>query len=274
MTQEIVLSEPKYTRLVKDIRALIDQGRERAKTAANTELIRTYWAIGRRIESEGLTENAGYGDAVMERLADALKTDRSTLVRCVQFFRAYPKAIPETPLTWSHYRLLLTVTNDKERADYEARAEKERWTREQLAKAISAETTTGQGGGKTGKKLKRPEGGPFIYRAEVMKVVDGDTLLLRLDLGFQVWKEQRIRLAGIDAPALDADGGPEAMDYVQTQMAKAKAVTVSTIKIDIYGRYVGHVFYSVNEDDGWEKVFLSGKWLNQELLDKGMARLS
>lgn len=267
------LTKVNFVKLVGDIETIISRGRERAKTAANTELIRTYWAIGRRIESEGLTENAGYGDAVMERLADALKTDRSTLVRCVQFFQAYPKAIPETPLTWSHYRLLLTVTNDKERTDFEARAEKERWTREQLAKAISAATSTDQEGGKTGKKLKRPEGGPFIYRAEVLKVVDGDTLLLRLDLGFQVWKEQRIRLAGIDAPALDADGGPEALDYVQTQMAKAKVVTVSTIKIDIYGRYVGHVFYSLNEDDGWEKVFSFGKWLNQELLDRQLARL-
>jgi hypothetical protein len=52
-------------------------------------------------------------------------------------------------------------------------------------------------------------------------------------------------------------------------MAKAKVVTIHTIKIDIYGRYVGHVFYSMNGDDDWEKVFTKGNWLNQELAERG-----
>ena len=72
-----------------------------------------------RIESEGLTENAGYGDAVMDKLADALGVDRSTLVRCVQFVRAYPKGVPETDLNWSQIRLLLTVADPKDRAYYQ-----------------------------------------------------------------------------------------------------------------------------------------------------------
>lgn len=55
-------------------------------------------------------------------------------------------------------------------------------------------------------------------------------------------------------------------------MAKAKVVTIRTIKVDVYGRYVGHVFYSFNEEDDWEKVFAKGLWLNQELLDRGLAR--
>ena len=41
-------------------------------------------------------------------------------------------------------------------------------------------------------------------------------------------------------------------------MAKAKGVTIRTIKVDIYGRYVGHVLYSFNENDNWEKVFAKG----------------
>lgn len=96
-------------------------------------------------------------------------------------------------------------------------------------------------------------------------------MLVRLDLGFQVLKDQRIRLAEIDTPSLKEDGGPEALEYVQTQMAKAKVVTVRTIKIDIYGRYVGHVFYSLNEKDDWEKVFQAGHWLNEELIGRGLA---
>ncbi len=41
-------------------------------------------------------------------------------------------------------------------------------------------------------------------------------------------------------------------------------------KIDIYGRYIGHVFYSITERDK-SKIFTKGRYLNQELLDKGLA---
>ena len=41
----------------------------------------------------------------------------------------------------------------------------------------------------------------YEYRVKVIKVVDGDTVDVDIDLGFGVWlKKQRIRLFGIDAP--------------------------------------------------------------------------
>ena len=271
MSTNSVLSPSLFNKLVTDIRGLITGGRQEAQRATNSALISTYWKVGERITAENLTENAGYGDAVMDKLAESLDIDRSTLVRSVQFAKAYPRGVPQNDLTWSHYRLLLTVQTDKERKFYQGQAEKNHWTREQLAKAIEAEVVVDPNK-KPSKQLKRPTGGPFIYRAEILKVIDGDTLLTRLDLGFQVLKDQRIRLAEIDTPSLKEDGGPEALEYVQTQMAKAKVVTIRTIKIDIYGRYVGHVFYSFNESDNWEKVFIQGHWLNQELLNSELAR--
>lgn len=165
----------------------------------------------------------------------------------------------------------MTVRDPKERQYYQGQAEKEHWTRDQLAKAIEADVVVDPDN-KPSKQLKRPVGGPFIYRATILKVIDGDSLNCRLDLGFQVLKDQRIRLAEIGTPDIKEDGGPEAFDYVQTQLAKAKVITIQTIKVDIYGRYVGHVFYSLNEDNDWEKVFARGKWLNQELLAHGLAR--
>lgn len=47
---------------------------------------------------------------------------------------------------------------------------------------------------------------------------------------------------------------------------------VKTNKIDVYGRYVGHVFYSVKERDR-EKIFSRGRYLNQDLVDQGLARV-
>ena len=40
----------------------------------------------------------------------------------------------------------------------------------------------------------------YEYRASVERVVDGDTIDLSIDLGFDVWIRQRVRLSGIDTP--------------------------------------------------------------------------
>ncbi len=41
----------------------------------------------------------------------------------------------------------------------------------------------------------------YEYRAIIDRVVDGDTIDVDIDLGFDVWlKKQRIRLRGVDAP--------------------------------------------------------------------------
>lgn len=79
----MILSDGKYNKLVLDIRKILDQGRARAQAAANRELLQTYWNVGARIAEERITENAGYGESIMERLADELHADRTTLVRCV-----------------------------------------------------------------------------------------------------------------------------------------------------------------------------------------------
>lgn len=42
---------------------------------------------------------------------------------------------------------------------------------------------------------------PFEYRATIVRVVDGDTLELDLDLGFKFWlRNQMVRLLGVDCP--------------------------------------------------------------------------
>ena len=40
----------------------------------------------------------------------------------------------------------------------------------------------------------------FDYRCKLMRVVDGDTLDVNLDLGFNVWHKARVRMLGIDTP--------------------------------------------------------------------------
>jgi endonuclease YncB( thermonuclease family) len=170
----------------------------------------------------------------------------------------------------------LSVKNDEARQFYETMAIEKKWTRDELVKAIQADhfgEDPTKGNGNPPKQLKRPAGEPFIYRATILRVVDGDTLLVRLDLGFDVLIGQRIRLAEVDAPPLNEDGGEEAYAYVRDQMAKSKKIVIRTSKEDVHGRFVGHVFYSLDERMEWGRVYRDGRWLNQELLDRGLARV-
>ena len=268
----LTLTEAGYAKLFTDLRKLWEAGKAKAHQAVNQQLLQTYWEIGRRLALEDLTSTAGYEKAIMGRLADDMKTDVTTLYRCIQFHEIY-KAVPESAqLTWSHYRVLLTVRDEKERDFYTGAAEKNHWTRDQLLKAVQGDSYGDNKSGKKAKRLKRPDGATYVYKAVVLDVVDGDTLLLDIDIGFDIKKKQRIRLASLDAPELDADGGPEAATYVRNQLSRVPFIVVRTTKVDIHGRFLGDVFYSLDQKADLEDVYREGRFLNQELLDRGLAR--
>jgi len=276
MSKTTVLTQSRYSKLLKDIRKLIDEGRERATRASQEVLVQAYWNIGKRISEEGLRENAGYGDAVLEDLSDELNIDSDTLMRSIQFFQTYNSATSSGNLSWSHYKYLLPINDDQQRKWYEQTAAQQSWNVLQLGKAIKEEryeqSQKNKGKRVQVQKLKRPTEATYVYKATIERVIDGDTLYLRIDLGFQVFKEQRIRLASIDCEPIDTPKGKEATRYVRDQLAKVDFVMLKTNKIDIYGRYVGDVFYSFTERSK-DTIFMNGRYLNQELVDKGFARV-
>jgi len=270
MPNTTVLTKSKYQKLLTDLRKLIQEGKKRAQGAVSRELIATYWHVGKRITQESLTENAGYGESVTEDIAQDLGMDMDTLRKSILFFKRYENKSPRAlDLSWSHYRALLSIQSDEERAWYEAEAIKHGWIRDELVSAIKRDVwLEGKAKGrKMSRKLKRPTDSLYTYKAIVERVVDGDTLLLRIDLGFQVWKEQRVRLAEIDAPEKDTKEGRKAFEHVRDTLARVQFVVIKTNKIDIYGRYVAHVFYSFGQTDK-EKIFTDGRYLNQELLNR------
>ena len=119
--------------------------------------------------------------------------------------------------------------------------------------------------------LSRPRTATYVYKAAIERVVDGDTLLVVVDLGFQVLKRQRVRLAALDCPELGTVEGRRAAKLVEKVLAGVEFVMIKTEKIDLYGRYVAHVFFAAGEGDK-ERVFADGQYLNQLLVDQGVAR--
>jgi endonuclease YncB( thermonuclease family) len=199
--------------------------------------------------------------------------DPVTLHRAVAFARAYPSP-PEPGLSWVHYRELVGIRDPAERDWYAQRALSEGWTGRALVEAIRQERYQQPGAVASraaARQLKRPTEATHVYKAWVKRVIDGDTLLLHVDLGFSVIKEQRLRLAAIDAPPLKTPAGRESWRAALDRMGRCEFVVVKTNKVDVHGRYVGHVFYATREMSP-AQVFEKGRYLNQELLSEGFAK--
>lgn len=103
----------------------------------------------------------------------------------------------------------------------------------------------------------------FTYAGEVLKVVDGDTLWVRVALPAGVWVKQKLRLRDLDAPELSTPEGRAAKRFTEGLLARGQALTFCTTKPDKYDRYLADVFVAA---ESGEDVFL-----NQALLDAGHA---
>jgi len=112
----------------------------------------------------------------------------------------------------------------------------------------------------------------YTYQAAVVRVIDGDTLVLNIDLGFDSWIEQKLRLRGIDAPEMSTLRGVAAKDHVKEIFERVDFVICKTYKEDKYGRYLADIFYSCKEKDP-QVIAREGVFLNQELVDQGYAKL-
>lgn len=81
-------------------------------------------------------------------------------------------------------------------------------------------------------------GPAYTYTAVVVRVVDGDSLHLDVDLGFNVWlRDVPFRLAGCNARELSTPGGPEARDHLTALLPAGTVVTVRSVKTDKYARW-------------------------------------
>jgi endonuclease YncB( thermonuclease family) len=103
----------------------------------------------------------------------------------------------------------------------------------------------------------------YAYPAVVERVVDGDTLVLVIDLGFGTQVREKIRLRGIDCPELGSPEGEAAKRFVMKLLPAGTEVILRSSKSDKYGRFVGDVF--PNDREG-KQIYL-----NNHLLENGYA---
>ena len=109
----------------------------------------------------------------------------------------------------------------------------------------------------------------YEYRIKVVKVIDGDTVDVDIDLGFGVWMhKERVRLYGIDTPEIRGDERPAGIvsrDRLR-ELILDKEVIIKTIKdrTGKYGRYLAEIY----QWDGTQQNRIS---VNEMLITEGLA---
>jgi micrococcal nuclease len=103
----------------------------------------------------------------------------------------------------------------------------------------------------------------------VTNVVDGDTIDVVIDLGFDISFSSRVRLAGIDTPESRTTNkaekalGLESKKYLADRIKAAKNVVIKTEKMDSSEKY-GRIL-------GWLYLDGEGNSINHEMIEKGYA---
>lgn len=132
---------------------------------------------------------------------------------------------------------------------------------------------------------------PYEYAASCIRVIDGDTIDVRMDFGFKLRQEMRLRLAGIDTPELrskdevERDAAQVAKEFVHKTLfyeetfdsslpgEHSRNLIVRTIKTkagkerQTFGRYVAVVYFQAEKENVWEN-------LNELLVKEGLAERS
>ena len=275
-----------YNSLVKDLSGFIEEAQKAALSALNEIRVSTYWKMGKRMAEVQELADLTQAKTLIGRLAEDLSLEQSLLYRILQFYKTWPDEIPRIEgaeqLSWAHFVELLSIKDEKERRYYFEKATKEGWSRAILRKALEKDLfLTSQSPQKGEATLDRPTEALHVYKAVVEKVVDGDTLEVRIDLGFNVWVSQRIRFRGINTAEIIKDGiktsdapdrALEAKAFVEEKLKDIEFIVIRTYKTDMYGRYVADVMYHPTIKKK-EDVYENGFFLNEELLSSNLASL-
>ncbi|MFQ3843333.1 thermonuclease family protein [Staphylococcus pseudoxylosus] len=101
----------------------------------------------------------------------------------------------------------------------------------------------------------------YIFKAHCYNVVDGDTIDVMIDFGFDVWADRRLRLLNVDTPERGQENYSEATEFVKEKVLE-NDIMVQTYKDDSFGKYLATVYY----DDGKQERILNNDIKNSGLI--------
>lgn len=133
--------------VVKEIRSILDTARSNVARQVNSELLNTYWNIGRIIceYEQSMPERADYGKQTLKELSKELTKEfgkgfsRANLYNMRLFYQSYEKIQTVSgKLSWSHYCELLSISDTDKRSFYEKEAVNSGWSVRELKRQIES----------------------------------------------------------------------------------------------------------------------------------------
>ncbi|MBN1687968.1 MAG: thermonuclease family protein [Candidatus Omnitrophica bacterium] len=282
-----------YPKLISRLKRLSTAGKSRIEKTR----LQVNWDMGRAIDRYILKyqKRAPKGSFLLVRLARDLNFKKTYLYYCLEFARAYPFFRPDGKMKWGHYEALLTVNDPALRERLTKQAAAKGWSKRVLRAKIR-QLKAGKDEenilacllpkkGKIGEYgifrsgtrwiadlgfevyHNLPPGrkyevrmSSYTYKAEIERVIDGDTVWAKVSLNANYFTHQKLRLRGIDTPELTEPAGRKAKSFLQGKLKPGKEILITTSKSDKYDRYLADIW--------------AGKtYINQTLLDKGLAAL-
>jgi len=139
LTRKPQLTTYTYPALRKQVEQTLLLGQRKIEAAK----VETYWKAGKIIQQHILhhQNRADYGSEILKRLAKDLNVSETVLHRCFQFVQKYPRLpifAAGQKFSWTHYRQLIAIPDDKERLLLEKTASKNAWSARELAVRIKA----------------------------------------------------------------------------------------------------------------------------------------
>lgn len=152
--QNEIIEYTKTSDIFFDAKQIVNASRKHAYKVADQTLTIQNWLLGRRIAEEILDgkERADYGAEVIKNLAKKLTAEfgkgftKNNLYYCKQFYDYFPdifhavsgKSYLQT-LSWTHFRILLQVSDSKARDWYLKEAAEQTWSSRTLQRNISTQ---------------------------------------------------------------------------------------------------------------------------------------
>lgn len=129
----------------ESIKAILQEARNRVYQTANFAMVEAYWNIGRKIiDEQNGKEKADYGTGLLKELSKQMTRDfgKGFTVTNLKYMRQFYLTFPNRhalrdELSWTHYRLLMRVENEKARNFYLEEAVKAQWSTRQLERQIN-----------------------------------------------------------------------------------------------------------------------------------------
>lgn len=100
----------------------------------------------------------------------------------------------------------------------------------------------------------------YTYAAEIVRWIDGDTVDVKVDVGFYITSEVRLRLFGLDTPERGSVNYREAWMKARQLAPSGAKVVVKTYKVaDKYGRFLAD-------------IYAGDAFINNVLIEQGLAK--